>query len=105
MLSAAELSVALRLEAATRGAVREALRVDGTLVKTYGPRGTVHLLPSADLPLWTGALSAIPAGADPMPPDVRMTEEQRARGAGGADGREGGGGAARLTVSGCASAA
>lgn len=76
VLSAAELSVALRLEAATRATVRDALRADGTLVKTYGPRGTVHLLPSADLPLWTGALSAIPAGADPMPPDVRMTEEQ-----------------------------
>ncbi|MFD9214307.1 winged helix DNA-binding domain-containing protein [Streptomyces sp. NPDC059544] len=74
--SAAELSVALRLEGATRATVREALWTDGTLVKTYGPRGTVHLLPSADLPLWTGALSSIPAGADPMPPHVRMTREQ-----------------------------
>ncbi|MGW7361830.1 winged helix DNA-binding domain-containing protein [Streptomyces sp. NPDC054841] len=76
VLSAAELSVALRLEGATRVDVREALWTDGTLVKTYGPRGTVHLLPTADLPLWTGALSAIPAGTNPMPPGIRMTHEQ-----------------------------
>ncbi|MFJ6634752.1 winged helix DNA-binding domain-containing protein [Streptomyces sp. NPDC091376] len=76
VLSAAELSIALRLAGATRADVREALWTDGTLVKTYGPRGTVHLLPAADLPLWTGALSAIPAGPNAMPPAVRMTDEQ-----------------------------
>ncbi|MEU9999009.1 winged helix DNA-binding domain-containing protein [Streptomyces sp. NPDC050848] len=76
VLSAAELSVALRMAEGTRADVRAALWQDGTLVKTYGPRGTVHLLPAADLPMWTGALSAIPTGANPMPPDVRMTAEQ-----------------------------
>ncbi|MFF3685357.1 winged helix DNA-binding domain-containing protein [Streptomyces sp. NPDC002187] len=77
VLSAAELSLALRLEnAPTRQAVREALWTDRTLVKTFGPRGTVHLLPAADLPLWTGALSAIPAGPHPMPAGRRMTGEQ-----------------------------
>ncbi|MFF0060437.1 winged helix DNA-binding domain-containing protein [Streptomyces sp. NPDC005279] len=77
VLSAAELSVALRLDGgATRADVREALWTDGSLVKTYGPRGTVHLLAATDLPLWTGALSAIPAGASPMPTAVRMTAEQ-----------------------------
>ncbi|MFD7442922.1 winged helix DNA-binding domain-containing protein [Streptomyces sp. NPDC059909] len=76
VLSAAELSVALRVEGATRADVRGALWTHGTLVKTYGPRGTVHLLAAADLPLWTGALSAIPAGSNPLPPEVRMTEEQ-----------------------------
>ncbi|MFI1398364.1 winged helix DNA-binding domain-containing protein [Streptomyces sp. NPDC020681] len=77
VLSAAEMSVALRLAGgATRATVREALWTDGSLVKTYGPRGTVHLLPSADLPLWTGALSAIPAGASPMPQELRLTAEQ-----------------------------
>ncbi|MFC8827623.1 winged helix DNA-binding domain-containing protein [Streptomyces sp. NPDC057137] len=74
VLSAAELSVALRLDGgATRESVRTALWTDGSLVKTFGPRGTVHLLPSADLPLWTGALSALPAGRDAMPADVRMS--------------------------------
>ncbi|MET7618322.1 winged helix DNA-binding domain-containing protein [Streptomyces sp. NPDC005408] len=77
VLSAAELSLALRLDGgATRADVREALWSEGSLVKTYGPRGTVHLLPAADLPLWTGALSAIPAGPSPQPADVRMTAEQ-----------------------------
>ncbi|MEU6983064.1 winged helix DNA-binding domain-containing protein [Streptomyces sp. NPDC046324] len=76
VLSAAELSVALRTADATRADVRTALWEDGTLVKTFGPRGTVHLLPAADLPMWTGALSAIPGGANPLPPDVRMTAAQ-----------------------------
>lgn len=74
VLSAAELSVALRLAGgATRADVREALWTDAGLVKTYGPRGTVHLLAAADLPMWTGALSAIPAGPGQQPAGVRMT--------------------------------
>jgi hypothetical protein len=59
--SAAELSVGLRVAGATRATVRQALWTDRTLVKTRGPRGTVHLLAAADLPMWTGALSATPA--------------------------------------------
>lgn len=77
VLSAAELSVALRLDGGeTRESVRAALWTDGSLVKTFGPRGTVHLLPSADLPLWTGALSALPAGRNGMPDGVRMTGDE-----------------------------
>ncbi|WP_327040785.1 winged helix DNA-binding domain-containing protein [Micromonospora ureilytica] len=59
--SAAELSVGLRVPGATRTLVRRALWTDRTLVKTRGPRGTVHLLAAADLPMWVGALSALPA--------------------------------------------
>ncbi|RLP97915.1 winged helix DNA-binding domain-containing protein [Micromonospora sp. CV4] len=58
--SAAELSVGLRVPGATRALVRQALWTDRTLVKSRGPRGTVHLLAAADLPMWTGALSALP---------------------------------------------
>ncbi|WP_240649310.1 winged helix DNA-binding domain-containing protein [Streptomyces sp. Z26] len=58
VLSAAEVSLALRLPGTTRTDVRRALWADRTLVKTYGPRGTVHLLPTRELPLWTGALTA-----------------------------------------------
>ncbi|MFD3791127.1 winged helix DNA-binding domain-containing protein [Streptomyces cyaneofuscatus] len=80
VLSAAELSVGLRGADLTRTDVRTALWTDDaarrTLVKTFGPRGTVHLLPAADLPLWTGALSAVPAGPNPFPRDARMTPEQ-----------------------------
>ncbi|GAA4726429.1 winged helix DNA-binding domain-containing protein [Phytohabitans rumicis] len=63
VMSAAEVSVGIRVAGVTRTQVRQALWVDRTLVKTRGPRGTVHLLPAADLPMWTGALSALPAPA------------------------------------------
>ncbi|GAA3955739.1 winged helix DNA-binding domain-containing protein [Actinomadura viridis] len=75
VLSAAELGIAQRIEGATRVDVREALWNDRTLVKTYGPRGTVHLLPARDLGMWVGALSAVPYSA-PSSPDLRMTAEQ-----------------------------
>ncbi|MER5686467.1 winged helix DNA-binding domain-containing protein [Streptomyces sp. NPDC002205] len=74
--SAAELSVGLRLAGATRTDVRKALWNERTLVRTYGPRGTVHLLTAAELPLWTGALSAIPAGTSPFRQDVRLSADQ-----------------------------
>ncbi|MDJ1639077.1 winged helix DNA-binding domain-containing protein [Streptomyces pakalii] len=76
VLSAAELSVGLRGDGLTRTDVRTALWTDRTLVKTFGPRGTVHLLPGADLPLWTGALSAVPTGPNPFPENARMTPAQ-----------------------------
>ncbi|MFE7710884.1 winged helix DNA-binding domain-containing protein [Streptomyces sp. NPDC057486] len=74
--SAAELSVGLRLTGGTRADVRTALWTDRTLVRTYGPRGTVHLLPTAELPMWIGALSAVPTGAGSLPEDVRMSPGQ-----------------------------
>ena len=76
VLSAAELSIGLRLAGVTRADVREALWTEHSLVKTFGPRGTVHLLPTRDLPMWTGALSAIPPSTSPFPQDVRLTPEQ-----------------------------
>ncbi|MDQ0986684.1 winged helix DNA-binding domain-containing protein [Streptomyces sp. V2I9] len=76
VLSAAELSVGLRGDGLTRTDVRTALWTDRSLVKTFGPRGTVHLLPAAELPLWTGALSSVPTGASPFPRDARMTPDQ-----------------------------
>jgi nucleotide-binding universal stress UspA family protein len=76
VLSAAELSIGLRLAGGTRTDVQNALWTDRSLVKTFGPRGTVHLLPARDLPMWTGALSAMPASPNSFPMDVRMTSEQ-----------------------------
>ncbi|MFI6011782.1 winged helix DNA-binding domain-containing protein [Streptomyces sp. NPDC051243] len=76
VLSAAEVSVGVRAAGVTRAEVRAALWDDRSVVKTFGPRGTVHLLPAAELPLWCGALSAVPRGPSPFPPDVRVTEEQ-----------------------------
>jgi uncharacterized protein YukE len=73
ILASGETSVALRVA----GATRETVQQDDGLVKTFGPRGTVHLLPLDDLPLWTGALSALPPGAQP-PEVMRMTAAQTA---------------------------
>jgi hypothetical protein len=68
MISAAELSLALRLEHATVGDVRDALWRDHTLIKTVGPRGTVHLVAAADLPMWLAVLSSVPRPARQPPP-------------------------------------
>jgi hypothetical protein len=75
VLSAAEVSLALRIDGATRADVRHALWEDRSLVKTFGPRGTVHLLATRDLPVWTGGLSAVP-GQSPFPEGVRLTPDQ-----------------------------
>ncbi len=76
VLSAAELSVALRLDGSTRQDVRSALWDDRSLVKTYGPRGTIHLLTADELPFWSAALTAVPGRTTPHPA-VRMTSGQQ----------------------------
>jgi hypothetical protein len=76
VLAAAELSVGLRLAGATRADVRHALWTERSLVKTFGPRGTVHLLPARDLALWAGALAAVPGPAGGLPDDSRLTAGQ-----------------------------
>ena len=73
VLSAAELSIGRRIAGATRTDVQRALWAERTLVKTFGPRGTIHLLPFADLPMWTGALSALPSSVPAHPEGVRFT--------------------------------
>lgn len=73
--SAAELSVGLRLAGATRSDIRRAVWDDRTLVRTHGPRGTVHLLPTSELPMWTGALSAVPHTTS-MPAGIRLDAGQ-----------------------------
>ncbi len=75
VLSAAELSLALRIDGATRTTIQRALWEDHRLIKTHGPRGTVHLLSTEDLPIWTAALSAIPSHS-PFPDGVRLTPAQ-----------------------------
>ncbi|MDV9174857.1 winged helix DNA-binding domain-containing protein [Streptomyces sp. W16] len=79
VLSAAEVSVGVRAAGRTRTDVRAALwQADGSpasLLKTHGPRGTVHLLPTRELPLWSAALTAIP-GTGRFAPDIRLTDAQ-----------------------------
>jgi len=76
VLSAAELSIGRRIAGVTRADVQRALWEERALVKTFGPRGTIHLLPTADLPMWTGALSALPSSVPTHPEGVRFTPEQ-----------------------------
>lgn len=75
VLSAAEVSLATRIAGATRRDVREALWSGRSLVKTYGPRGTVHLLPAADLPMWCGALGALAEERRPSGERLMSAEE------------------------------
>src|SRR5690242_14526128 len=57
VLSCAELMAWARVEGLKRGAVQRALWEERTLIKTWAMRGTLHLLPCADLPLWQAALA------------------------------------------------
>ncbi|MHC3473420.1 winged helix DNA-binding domain-containing protein [Streptomyces sp. 7R007] len=75
--SAGEVSVGVRTTARTRADVRAALwGEERSLVRTHGPRGTVHLLAADELPWWCGALPAVASGASGFAPGVRVTEEQ-----------------------------
>jgi hypothetical protein len=56
VLSSAELTAWARIEDFDRGAVQRALWEERTLVKTWAMRGTLHLLPSRELPLWHAVL-------------------------------------------------
>jgi hypothetical protein len=76
VIAAAELSIGLRVDGASRAAIQNALWTEHSLIKTHGPRGTVHLLPAADLPLWIGALSALPEPRRGWPAGVMPNAEQ-----------------------------
>lgn len=58
VMPAAELSVGIRVAGVTRQEVRTELWQRRGLVKAYGLRGTVHLFPADELPLWIAALRA-----------------------------------------------
>lgn len=53
--ASAELQLAARVEGITQEDVRAALWSDRTLVKAWTLRGTLHLHPAAELPLWLAA--------------------------------------------------
>ena len=55
LMSAAELQLGVRSKGTVED-VRKALWKDKSLVKTWLMRGTLHLVPSADLPLYTAAM-------------------------------------------------
>jgi hypothetical protein len=57
--SSAELTLWARVEGLQRGEVDELLWERRLLVKTWAMRGTLHLLPSAELPRYVGALARL----------------------------------------------
>ena len=57
LMSSAELTVWARIDGLARSAVNDALWQNRTLVKLWAMRGTLHLLPSAELGMWIGALN------------------------------------------------
>jgi hypothetical protein len=56
VLSAADLQAWSRVDGHALGDLERALWQDRTLVKTWLMRGTLHLVPAADLPVYVGAL-------------------------------------------------
>ena len=56
LMSSAELTLWARVEGLEREAVQRALWHERTLVKTWAMRGTLHLLPAREFPLWQAAL-------------------------------------------------
>jgi Winged helix DNA-binding domain len=57
VMSSAELTLWARVDGLEPDAVRRALWEERTLVKTWAMRGTLHLLPAAEYPLWQAARS------------------------------------------------
>ena len=55
VMSSAELTLWARVEDLEPDAVQEALWKERSLVKTWAMRGTLHLLPASELPIWVGA--------------------------------------------------
>src|SRR5262249_15362071 len=62
--ASAELQLAVRVDGVTQQDVRDALWRDRTLVKTWALRGTLHLHPADELPLWFAARRALRNDSD-----------------------------------------
>lgn len=77
VMSAAELSLALRVRDATVADVRAAIVDEHSVIKTFGVRGTVHLLPAAELGCWMAALRALHGERRPFAEGIAVTAEQR----------------------------
>jgi hypothetical protein len=69
--ASAELQLATRVGGITQAEVRAALWERRTLVKAWTLRGTLHLHPAAELPLWQAALRAVTRSADRGLPEWR----------------------------------
>ena len=69
--TSAELQLATRVEGVTQADVRTALWEERALVKAWTVRGTLHLHPAEELPLWLAARRAVLGSTDPGLPAWR----------------------------------
>lgn len=76
--TAADLALSARSRGLTPGHVREALWEERSLVKTSSIRGTLHLHPGDELPLWMAARRMRPPSRNPGLPPEREDEVVRA---------------------------
>ena len=60
VLSSAELTLWARIDDIEPGWVEQALWQERSLLKTWAMRGTLHLLPTDEAPMWIGAQGALP---------------------------------------------
>jgi Winged helix DNA-binding domain len=65
VMGAAELSISARVDGITQEDVRAELWEKRSLVKAWTIRGTLHLHPADDLPLWAAAVRAVSEPEDP----------------------------------------
>jgi hypothetical protein len=66
LISSSELTAWARVEKLERQAVQRALWEERTLVKMWAMRGTLHLLPARELPLWHAGLAISPRYLKPV---------------------------------------
>jgi len=76
VMPSAEISLGLRVAGCARADLRTELWERRSLVKTYGLRGTVHLFPAGELPLWLAAVAANPEPARSRPPEGALDPAQ-----------------------------
>ena len=74
VMSAAEMQICVRANCTVKD-VRDALWKDRTLVKTWLMRGTLHLIPAEDLPLYAAAMGTIKP-RNSLLKWLRMTERE-----------------------------
>jgi hypothetical protein len=73
--ASAELQLAARVEGVTQADVVSVLWERRELVKTWTPRGTLHLHPATDLGLWTAARRAVVGEADYVVEELENVDE------------------------------
>lgn len=67
MQASAELQLATRVDGIVQADIRRALWEERSLVKAWTLRGTLHLHPAEELPLWFAARRAVSAEEDELP--------------------------------------